>query len=140
MALLLLSGAASAKPPAPTPSRDPNLTCQLKHIASDIASLRGLPPAILAALAASAGGMADRGEAFNAGDDVEEDIPPNRFIRAGRLGDHWFVWYEHGGIGYWQQIVIFDLARPGRPPRRVFDGRSPSPDLCAATDALLSRP
>lgn len=139
LAVLLLAGAAgcaSAKPPASPP--DPNLTCRLKdHPASYVNSLKRLPPAIRAALTASAGAIADRGEFFNAGDVVTKPAPFNRFIRGGDSDGRWFVWYEHGGIAYWHQVVVF-AANPRPVP--WFNGPSTNADLCAMTDAILSQP
>lgn len=134
--LLLLgtTGCASARPPA-SPG-NPNLTCELREDTTYVDSLKKLPPAVMAALTMSAGAMADRGEFFNAGDVVTKPAPFNRFIRAGSLGRYWFVWYEHGGIAYWHQIVIFVLDREGK-VRILNNRRATKSNLCAETDDLL---
>jgi hypothetical protein len=135
LAVALLLGAsacASAKPPAAPP--DPNWTCHLRHEATYVRSLKNLPPEIQASLKAAAGAMADRGEFFNAGDAISRPGPFNRFIRGGRSGSRWFVWYEHGGFAYWHQIVIFDMELVNH---LVVNTQARAPDLCAETDRLL---
>jgi hypothetical protein len=83
------------------------------------------------------GPMADRGAFFNAGDVVIKPGPFDRFIRGGRAGGHWFVWYEHGGFAYWKQIVILDVDAKGR--AWLSAETRGSTDLCADTDALLDK-
>ncbi len=135
LALLLgLTACASAKTPPPS---DPNLTCTLRHGGTRVDSLKGLPAPVRAALLKLAGAMADRGEPFNATDVVLHPAPFSRFIRGGKAGGHWYVWYEHGGIAYWHQIVIF-AADPYATP--MFNGQSTLADLCAMTDSLLDGP
>ena len=138
-ALLLLgaAGCASAGPrdgPAPP---NPNLTCALRHGGSRVDSLTALPAPVRAALKQLTGAMADRGEFFNAGDFVTKPGPFKRFIRGGRVGGHWFVWYEQGGIAYWHQVVVFATDLKAAP---LFNGRSTMADLCAMTDGVLDGP
>lgn len=130
-----LSGCASAAPVPP----DPNLTCRFSGLDASVDSLRQLPPAIAAELKATAGAMADRGEFFNAGDVVSRPGPFNRFIRGGAAGGYWFVWYEHGGIAYWHQIVVLTLD-PNGGAHVLASQRAAAGDLCAATERLLKGP
>jgi len=51
--------------------------------------------------------IANHGERFNATDVVTEDLPARRFILAGSSGGLWFIWYEHGGIAYHHDLVVF---------------------------------
>jgi hypothetical protein len=125
------AGCASATPPA-----DPNLTCSLAKPALYANSLEDLPEAVRAALLKSSGAMADRGEFFNAGDAISRPGPFNRFIRGGGVGRSWFAWYEHGGIAYWHQIVIFTVD-PKAEVHIVANQRATQPNLCAETDRLL---
>jgi hypothetical protein len=138
-ALLLLGGAgcASAGPPAVPAPPNPDLTCSFSRPATRMDSLKALPPELRQALLATAGGMADRGEFFNAGDVVSKPAPFNRFIRAGAIGEYWFVWYEHGGFAYWKQIVIF-----GREYvlHIMVNQRAATRDLCAETERLIAMP
>ncbi|MEI9885327.1 MAG: hypothetical protein WDN08_02315 [Rhizomicrobium sp.] len=134
LALGLAACGGAAKPPIP-PS--PGDGCTLRHPAERVDSLKKLPKAVRDALLATAGGMADRGEFFNAGDAVSTPAPFNRFIAAGQIGTRWFVWYEHGGIAYWKQIAVL-----GADPSSGFivvrlDARASDADLCALTDKLF---
>ena len=81
--------------------------------------------------------MADRGEFFNSTDVKEKPAPFDRFIRGGEIGEKWFVWYEHGGIAYWKQILIFG-SDPSGTPHVIAEAHAAGPDgLCAQTDQLL---
>jgi hypothetical protein len=102
-----------------------------------VTSLRKLPKAIRAALAEAVGPMADRGAFFNDTDVVIKPAPFQRFIRAGKVGARWFVWFEHSGIAYWQQLTVFE---EGPPPRVVSNAPVRGEDLCAATDRVMSSP
>jgi hypothetical protein len=136
---LLLCGCASAKPARPEPSPQPvpaGADCVLKHASHDVLSLKKLPANIRDALTKLAGGMADRGQFFNATDVVVKPAPFNRFIRGGETQGKWYVWYEHGGIAYWRQIVLFAIDPSGTVHvEKNITARGA--DLCEATDALL---
>jgi hypothetical protein len=139
VALSLLAGCSNASPPkaVPRPPQAPSSAdCTLKHSSHDVDSLKKLPPNIRAALLKLAGGMADRGEFFNAGDAVTTPAPFNRFIRAGETQGTWYVWYEHGGIAYWHQIVLF-MIDPSGTVHTGANEISHNTNLCTATDELL---
>jgi hypothetical protein len=55
--------------------------------------------------------LADRDERFNATDLVDDRLPMRRLVFAGGTATAWFVYYEHGGIGYHRHLVIFALER-----------------------------
>ena len=136
---LLLCGCSDATPakPTPKPPQAPSSAdCTMKHTAHDVLSLKALPENIRAALLKQAGGMADRGEFFNAGDAVTTPAPFNRFIRGGETQGKWYVWYEHGGIAYWHQIVVFAID-PSGAVHTEANQISHNTNLCEATDALL---
>jgi hypothetical protein len=138
-AMILAAGCGNASPqkPPPKPQQAPSSAdCTLTHPSHDVLSLKKLPPNILAALTKMAGGMADRGEFFNTGDAVTTPGPFNRFIRAGETQGGWYIWYEHGGIAYWHQIVLF-LVDPSGTVHTVASEISHNANLCEATDALL---
>ena len=139
MLALLLCGCASAKPTRPEPRPQPapaDADCVLKHGSHDTLSLKQLPANIRDALTKLAGAMADRGEFFNATDFVVKPAPFKRFIRAGEAEGKWYVWYEHGGIAYWRQIVIFAIDSAGV-VHIQSDVHARNVSLCETTDLLL---
>jgi hypothetical protein len=95
-------------------------------------ALKALPHDIRTFVTTKFGPIAERGGDFNATDVIVKPAPSRRFIRAGKAGDTWFLWYEQGGIAYWKQIVVFKAARVLRQERASFRD-----NLCTATDALI---
>jgi hypothetical protein len=133
---LTLSGCASAHDREPVPAT-PEIACTLRHKVEIVDTLKALPRPVRTALLQQAGAIADRGEFFNAGDAVSRPAPFNRFIRAGKSGNWWFVWYEHGGIAYWREALLLSAnPRSGEIAVRTSD-RASGGDLCTATDQLL---
>jgi hypothetical protein len=115
----------------------PDLACKFDHAVNDVASFDVLPKPVTDFLRPRLGEMAKRGEYFNATDVVMKPAPSRRFIRAGRSGDKWFLWYEHGGIAYNRNIVVLSW-RPGDAAailiaHTAYSGESP----CRQTDAIL---
>lgn len=51
--------------------------------------------------------IANRGEKFNSTDVVTENLPARRFVLAGNASRIWFILYEHGGIAYHHDLVVF---------------------------------
>ena len=53
--------------------------------------------------------IANRGEKFNSTDVVTDNLPARRFILAGTgsAPGLWFIWYEHGGIAYHHNLIVF---------------------------------
>src|SRR5436190_7535255 len=98
MATLFTTGCSTAG--ATVPSDNPDFTCTLSHPARNVNSLRLLPSPLRSYIKAKIGPMADRGAFFNSGDVVIKPGPFDRFIRGGKVGGYWFVWYEHGGFAY----------------------------------------
>jgi hypothetical protein len=132
----LLAAALAFGSAAANPSANPDFTCTLRHKTHDVESLKQLPASIRTLLRGQIGVMADRGEPFNATDVISQPAPANRFIRGGQVGARWFVWYEHGGIAYWKQILIFGSDPSGTPhviARAIGRG-----DLCRQTDGLVA--
>ena len=66
------------------------------------------------------GRMANPNERFNSTDAIVEDLPMRRFITGGFSKDYAFVFYEHGGIGYNQPLVI--LKRNNHKAEIIFMG------------------
>ena len=130
----MLCGCAGAQPPAPP---NPDFTCTFSHSSKSVDSLKQLPGPIRQALHLRVGEMADRGEFYNNGDIVTKPAPFDRFIRGGEIGERWFVWYEHGGIAYWKQILLFGSDPSGTPHVIAEAHGTGSESLCAQTDRLL---
>ena len=51
--------------------------------------------------------ISNRGEPFNATDVVVDSRPQRRFVLAGNASNIWFILYEHGGIGYHHNLMVF---------------------------------
>lgn len=79
-------------------------------------SLRELPPGIQVllgvGLAAGEGGIADRGDRFNATDVRMDDVPQRRFVLGIVNGDTAVVAVERGGRGYAVQTLEFKQVGP----------------------------
>ena len=71
--------------------------------------LKNIDPEVLAAFHTKVEPqyIANRGERFNATDVVTENLPARRFVLAGGAPGIWFILYEHGGIAYHHNLVIF---------------------------------
>jgi hypothetical protein len=95
-------------------------------------SLKALPDEVRTFVTAKFGPLADRGGDFNATDVIIKPAPSRRFIRAGKAGESWFLWFEQGGIAYWKQIVVFKDAHVVGQSRASWRD-----NLCIATDKLL---
>lgn len=134
MAAFGLYGCVAAKPAEPA---NPDFTCTFVHRSTSVASLKQLPGPIQKALHDRVGEMADRGEFFNNGDVVTKPAPFDRFIRGGEIAERWYAWYEHGGIAYWKQILIFG-SDPSGAPHVIAEAHAIGQDaLCAQTDRVL---
>lgn len=82
--------------------------------------------------------MADIGAPFNSGDSVSDpNAPFRRLIRAGNHVGDWFLWYEHGGIGYSWRAVIAHV-EPGAKPKVLANAETISDTLCALTDGAFA--
>ncbi len=58
--------------------------------------------------------MANPGEKFEATDDISDPgLPNRRLIFAGVSKNRYFIHYEHGGIGYHCDVVVFDVNPEG---------------------------
>ncbi|MDY6997694.1 MAG: hypothetical protein SW019_13920 [Actinomycetota bacterium] len=117
----------------------PDTGCALTTHVQEVAGLTELPPALRSALPP----MAERGASFNAGDAVTDaDLPSRRLIRAGHLGDRWFVWYEHGGEGYFWHVVVArvgdDTGDDEPTVTMLADAGTISDTLCTVTDGALA--
>ena len=111
----------------------PNTKCTLTTPVQEVPSVTQLPAELLKMLPP----IADVGAPFNATDSVNDPtLPFRRMIRAGHRGDDWFLWYEHGGVGYsWQALV----ARvPGGEPKVLANAGTISDTLCTLTDGALA--
>jgi hypothetical protein len=118
-----------------TPQDD--LACRFRHPVETIDSLRRLPEWLKHYVHMQLDPIADRGEPFNSTDVIVREWPGRRFIRAGHAGEHWFVWYEQGGIAYFKTILMLVPRENGasETARRTYFSDNP----CAITDRLLDR-
>jgi hypothetical protein len=138
-AICLLAPDARA---AGTTFADQIQACAFHHPLTEIARLADLPAAVHAALARQ-GGMADKGEPFNASDVFAMDpggktpgLPHTRFLRAGQWQDLVYVWYEAGGIALFHRLALYRLHADGT-AEQLSDEMSGSRDPCTLTDTAL---
>jgi hypothetical protein len=128
--------AVSAPPIPPTPPED--ISCTLHHAVRDINSLSALPGPLRDYVRNQIGPMADRGEFFNATDEIlDAKTPGRRFIRAAYSGDTWFLGLELGGIAYSKAIFVLqaDPALPGQ--FKLIAQATYRGQLCEALDGML---
>src|SRR5258708_39874722 len=93
----LAAGLALAVVTATPAGAMPNTLCTLATPVREVHSVSELPPELVKLLPP----IADIGAPFNATDSVNDPtLPFRRLIRAGNRDADWFVWYEHGGVGY----------------------------------------
>lgn len=80
--------------------------------------------------------MADIGAPFNSTDSISDpNAPFRRQIHAGNHGGDWFLWYEHGGIG-WQAVIAH--VEPGAKPKVIANAGTISDALCTLTDGAFA--
>jgi len=115
----------------------PNTKCTLTTPVQEVQSVTQLPPELLKLLPP----IADVGAPFNATDSVNDPtLPFRRMIRAGYRGSDWFLWYEHGGVGYSWQAVVARVV-PGDQPGNVnvlANAETISDMLCSFTDGVFA--
>lgn len=71
---------------------------------------------------------------------ITKGLANRRFIKGGRSGTRWYVWYEKGGIGHSYHIALFDLPAPQQAARIVTHDVVAGPEaLCPITQAILLR-
>jgi hypothetical protein len=58
------------------------------------------------------GDMAFAGEPYNATDVIESELPFRRVISELVTSDIAYIWYEHGGRGYHQHLVRYNVLKP----------------------------
>ncbi|MDT5140024.1 MAG: hypothetical protein QOD58_4286 [Mycobacterium sp.] len=133
-ATLLAFGAAAALVTAIPANAVPNTKCALATPVQEATGLSQLPPELHTFLPP----IADIGAPFNATDAVNDpNLPFRRLIRAGNRGSDWFVWYEHGGIGYFWQAVVARVT-PGGQPTVLANAGTISDTLCTFTDGAFA--
>jgi hypothetical protein len=112
----------------------PNTHCTLATSVREVHSISELPPALLKSLPP----IADVGAPFNNTDSVNDPtLPFRRLIRAGNRDTDWFVWYEHGGAGYFWQAVLARVV-PGGEPTVLADAGTITDTLCSLTDGAFA--
>ena len=130
----LVAGLALALMTATPAKAVPNTQCTLATAVQEVHSLSELPPELVKLLPP----IADIGAPFNQTDSVDDPtLPFRRLIRAGHRGTDWFVWYEHGGIGYsWQAAVVRVV--PGGETKTLANAGTISDTLCTLTDGVFA--
>lgn len=113
----------------------PNTKCTLTTPVQEVTSVSQLPPELLKLLPP----IADIGAPFNKTDSVDDpNLPFRRLIRAGSRGSDWFVWYEHGGVGYFWQALVAGVT-PGAAAQVLANAGTVSDTLCSFTDGVFAR-
>ena len=136
--VLALGAASCASAQPPTTPPDPNLACSFAHPATSVRTLKDVPDWMRGYIHDHVGAMADAGAPFNATDVVTRSLPFNRFIRGGKVGAYWYLWFEHGGFAYWKQIdVVSPPNADGKVMREGTSDRLVGPTMCATTDAIV---
>lgn len=112
----------------------PNVQCALATPVREVQHLSQVPPELTKLLPP----IADIGAPFNATDSVSDPtLPFRRRIRAGNRDADWFVWYEHGGAGYfWQAVVARVVA--GSDAEVLANAGTISDTLCRLTDGAFA--
>ncbi|MHA7652436.1 hypothetical protein ACX9NE_18440 [Mycobacterium sp. ML4] len=119
---------------APCAAAVPNTRCALATPVQEVQHFSQLPPELRNLLPP----VADAGAPFNSTDSVNDPtLPFRRLIRAGNRGSDWFVWYEHGGIGYFWQAVVARVVSGSR-PTVLADAGTISDTLCTFTDGVYA--
>lgn len=132
--ILILLGAVSALAIAPPAAAMPNIKCALMTPVQEVQHITQMAPELVKLLPP----MADIGAPFNSGDSISDpNAPFRRLIRAGNHGSDWFVWYEHGGIGYsWQAVTAH--VEPGAQSKVMANAGMISDTLCTVTDGAFA--
>ena len=128
-----LIGVAAATVMAAPAAAVPDTGCTLRTPVQEVASVTQLPAALATALPP----IADVGAPFNSTDSVlDPSLPFRRLIRAGHRGDDWFLWYEHGGLVYYWQVVVARV--DGDRVTALADAGTVADTLCTVTDGALA--
>ena len=92
-----------------TPSVNPHARRLITDQFTLVNDLQKIDPGVLELFHAKVepADIANRGEPFNSTDVVVENRPARRFVLAGNAPGLWFIWYEHGGIAYHQNLIVF---------------------------------
>jgi hypothetical protein len=130
----LVVGVASAVLLAIPAGAAPNTKCTLSTPVQEVQSKAQLPAELVNMLPP----IADVGAPFNSTDSVSDpNAPFRRLIRAGNRGSDWFIWYEHGGVGYSWHAVVARVV-PGAKPTVLANADTISDTLCALTDGAFA--
>jgi hypothetical protein len=108
-----VSGPTSSTPDSPFRKFTPSGNAYARRLVTEqfalVDDLRKIEPQVLAAFHAKVRPweIANRGKPFNATDVAIHNWPMRRFVLAGSAPGVWFILYEHGGIGYHHNLVVF---------------------------------
>ncbi len=56
--------------------------------------------------------IAFAGEPYNATDVVDDELPPRRMVGEFVTSNIAYIWYEHGGRGYHQHLIRYNVLKP----------------------------
>jgi hypothetical protein len=130
----LAVGIAPAVIMAPPAAAMPNTQCTLTTPVREVHSIAELPPELTKLLPP----IADIGAPFNATDSVSDPtLPFRRMIRAGNRDTDWFIWYEHGGAGYFWQAVVARVV-PSNQAAVLANAGTITDTLCSLTDGAFA--
>lgn len=99
--------------------------------------LNGAPPALLLALKRDVGELVAPGERFDA-TDVVVTGKNRRLIFIWNVDRRWIVATEHGGFGYNNPIVAYDLSQDGRDAALVAKWTVFPGNVCSTALMLLT--
>lgn len=133
--LALLCGGA-APPPAQSPD---DTSCKFRKPVEEFDAYAKLPARVREFVEHQMGAMAEKNAPYNRTMAQGVNVPSRRFLRAGRQGSRWFIWFKQGGIAMTTHIYVFDWPKPMAKLREVgrrlyFAGQDP----CALTEELLA--
>jgi hypothetical protein len=117
----------------------PNIPpCPLPQGVTSI-SLENAPPPLLQTLKVYVGELVPPGGRFDSTDVVRVGIN-RRLIFIWNAGKRWVVATEHGGIGYNNPILAFDLSQDGQNAKLAASSSAGPKTVCTTANDLLNAP
>ena len=137
--LAVIGGSSSCTSTSRAANSSEVTPCHVPAEAKLVSDFDGMPPTLRAAIKNKVGDIVSPNEPFEATDVV---VPGHtrhnrRLLFAWVLGDRWVVATEHGGIGYNNPILAFNVN--GDPPRAILVSEQISfpKSVCSTAEQLL---